>query len=207
MCGYWTLNFMYMKFMIIWKFFRVIGNLDGIDSPENMNRCVNNNFTFTGFWRSWHGSLNKWILRYLYIPLGGKNTQQITIWLIFSFIGLWHDLEWRWLAWAWCNCVFFSLEIIILTFFSSKKFSWLHRKPFWRHIVAFSGTANIFLLMVANLAILHGFEYTPVFVERAFFSEKGFQLFLCGFGWLFCGVCIMLEIRNNEKRRNDMKKF
>ena len=51
MTGYWTLNFMYTKFLIIWRFFRVMALLDGIDTPENMNRVVNNNFTFTGFWR------------------------------------------------------------------------------------------------------------------------------------------------------------
>ena len=49
--GYWTLNFMYTKFLIIWRFFRCVSLFDGIDTPENMNRCVNNNFTFTGFWR------------------------------------------------------------------------------------------------------------------------------------------------------------
>lgn len=49
--GYWTLMFMYTKFLIIWRFFRVMALFDGIDTPENMNRCVNNNFTFTGFWR------------------------------------------------------------------------------------------------------------------------------------------------------------
>jgi D-alanyl-lipoteichoic acid acyltransferase DltB (MBOAT superfamily) len=124
--GFWTLNFMYLKFLIIWRFFRVAGLYDGIDSPENMNRCVNNNYTFTGFWRSWHGSLNKWILRYLYIPLGGNREpkvvwQMLTIWPIFIFIGLWHDLLMRWVAWALCNAVFFTLEICWLKIFSSDK--------------------------------------------------------------------------------------
>jgi D-alanyl-lipoteichoic acid acyltransferase DltB (MBOAT superfamily) len=77
--GYWTLNFMYTKFLVIWKFFRTVALLDGIETPENMNRCVNNNFTFTGFWRSWHGSLNQWIVRYMYLPLGGRKTQVFTL--------------------------------------------------------------------------------------------------------------------------------
>jgi membrane-bound O-acyltransferase GUP1_2 len=57
--GFLTLNFMYTKFTIIWRIFRVWALLDGIDTPENMLRCVNNNHTFAGFWRSWHGSFNK----------------------------------------------------------------------------------------------------------------------------------------------------
>ena len=30
-----------------------------------MKRCVNNNFSFEGFWRQWHATLNKWIIRYM----------------------------------------------------------------------------------------------------------------------------------------------
>ena len=71
--------------------------------------------------RSWHGSLNKWIVRYLYIPLGGKHTQLITIWFIFGFIGLWHDLKTRWLAWSLTNCIFFTLEIAVLLEFQKPK--------------------------------------------------------------------------------------
>jgi len=207
MAGYWTLNFMYFKFLTIWKFFRTFALLDGIDSPENMNRCVNNNFSFTGFWRSWHGSLNKWIVRYLYVPLGGSATQAYSIWLIFTFIGLWHDLQLRWLAWAWCNCIFFSIEIMIIKLFSSHKLAWLRRKPYYRDLVAAGGTFNIFLLMVANLAILHGFDNTPVFIERAFFVEGGFTVFVLAFIWLGAGVQVMLEIREQEKRNDKPQKF
>ena len=57
-----------------------------------MLRCVNNNYTFAGFWRQWHATLNKWILRYIYIPLGGSSSQKWSMWVIFSFVGLWHDL-------------------------------------------------------------------------------------------------------------------
>lgn len=49
--SFWVIIFMYMKFLCIWRFFRVISLLDGIEVPENMVRCVCNNFTFTGFWR------------------------------------------------------------------------------------------------------------------------------------------------------------
>ena len=31
-----------------------------------------------------------------YIPLGGRRTQLWSIWIIFTFVGLWHDL--------WCVC-------------------------------------------------------------------------------------------------------
>jgi D-alanyl-lipoteichoic acid acyltransferase DltB (MBOAT superfamily) len=44
--------------------------LDLMQTTDNMKRCVCNNYTFAGFWRSWHASLHVWILRYMYLPLG-----------------------------------------------------------------------------------------------------------------------------------------
>eukprot|EP01132_Coremiostelium_polycephalum_P009730 gene9730-11949_t len=205
--GYLVLNFMYIKFLIIWRVFRLFALFDGIDTPENMNRCVNNNYTFTGFWRSWHGSFNKWTVRYLYIPLGGKRTQHFTIWLIFFFIGLWHDLWWSWVAWALLNCVFFTIEIVIMFYFYNPKKLPLRRKWYWRYIVALGGTFNIFLLMVANLAILHGFENSVLFIRNAFFEEGGFNAFIFAYCWLFCGIMVMIEIRESEKRSKDVKPF
>jgi len=31
---------------------------DDVEAPENMNRCINNNYCFEGFWRSWHRGFN-----------------------------------------------------------------------------------------------------------------------------------------------------
>ena len=56
----------YLKFTIIWRLFRVWALFDGCAAEENMLRCVNNNYTFAGFWRQWHATLNKWILRYAF---------------------------------------------------------------------------------------------------------------------------------------------
>jgi hypothetical protein len=86
-----------------------------------MKHCINNNYSFAGFWRLWHATLNKWIIRYMcantistayptaslyplytpsiqlapasrYAPLGGKRAQIWSMWIIFTFVGLWHDL-------------------------------------------------------------------------------------------------------------------
>ena len=45
---------------------------DGVLVHENMKRCMSNNCTLTGFWRNWHCSFNRWLVRYVYVPLGGS---------------------------------------------------------------------------------------------------------------------------------------
>jgi D-alanyl-lipoteichoic acid acyltransferase DltB (MBOAT superfamily) len=150
--GYFTLNFMYLKFTIIWRLFRVWALFDGVDAGENMLRCVNNNYTFAGFWRQWHATLNKWILRYIYVPLGGSSSQAWSMWVIFSFVGLWHDLWWRWLAWAWINCCCFSLELLVQHIFTQKIVAHISHSPrAVRIVVAAGGAINIMLLMCVSL--------------------------------------------------------
>jgi hypothetical protein len=43
-----VLNFMWLKFAVIWRFFRLWALLSGVEVPENMLRCVNNNATILG---------------------------------------------------------------------------------------------------------------------------------------------------------------
>ncbi|KAJ1496293.1 membrane bound O-acyl transferase [Baffinella frigidus] len=144
--------------------------LDGIEVPDNMKRCVVNNCTFAGFWRQWHASLNLWIVRYIYIPLGGRASQAWSVWVIFTFVGLWHDLLWRWLAWAWLNCIFFSLETAVVKWASGPALATLHEKHSWEYLVALAGALNMLLLILANLAIMHGFQGSVDFLRRIFFA-------------------------------------
>lgn len=65
-----------------------------------------------GFWRNWHASFNLWLVRYLYIPLGGSHRRALAVWPIFTFVAVWHDLEWRLLAWAWLSSLLFAPELV-----------------------------------------------------------------------------------------------
>jgi D-alanyl-lipoteichoic acid acyltransferase DltB (MBOAT superfamily) len=68
--------------------------VNGIEAPENMTRCMNNCYDLEGFWKGWHSSYNRYLVRYLYIPLGGSKWRLINVWIIFTFVAIWHDLEW-----------------------------------------------------------------------------------------------------------------
>ena len=117
-----------VQLLIPWRFFRLWALADDIDPPENMVRCMANNYSASGFWRSWHRSYNLWLIRwdilstsvipvltrvgsYIYIPLGGTKHVIPTKVLIFSFVALWHDLSIRLLAWGWLVSLFILPEI------------------------------------------------------------------------------------------------
>jgi len=88
--------------MIIWRCARLAALLDGFETHENLSRCVQAyTYSIQLFWRSWHRSFNEWIKRYMYFPLGGSSNKIISIWLIFSFVAIWHDFKIHLLVWGY----------------------------------------------------------------------------------------------------------
>ena len=87
--------------------------LDGIDCPENMVSCIYSNYSFEDFWRSWHRGFNLWNIRYIFVPLGGSKYKKYNIWVVFTFVAIWHDIEWNLVIWAWGICLALIPEIAI----------------------------------------------------------------------------------------------
>lgn len=68
------------------------------------------------FWRRWHTSLRKWMLDYLYLPMGGNRgskLQYVVVMLfIFSFSGLWHGANMTFVCWGLLNGIYFLPYIL-----------------------------------------------------------------------------------------------
>jgi D-alanyl-lipoteichoic acid acyltransferase DltB (MBOAT superfamily) len=204
--GLLTLLYMYLKFLIIWRFFRAWALWDGINAPENMTHCIINNTTVSGFWRSWHSSLNIWIVKYIYVPMGGSKRKFLSVWLIFGFIALWHDLMWRWLAWAFLNCLLFLGEIFVENVIAQtdviqhlKQISDHRFKPYYNILTASVSTITMFGMVIANLAIMHGFMDSFAFIKRVYWNDDGIFMFLASFILAFTTAEVVLW--NRERRK------
>ncbi|KAH0478072.1 MAG: hypothetical protein KVP17_002115 [Porospora cf. gigantea B] len=108
------LFFIWAKYAIMWGSMRLWALLDGVETIENQMRFYLNNHTYQMFWRGWHASFNAWLIRYIYIPLGGRNRKIPLFFLIFTFVGLWHDVSWTYLQWAWIVFCLVSLEAVTI---------------------------------------------------------------------------------------------
>ena len=49
--SYLSLKLIWLKFLLIWRFFRAWALLDGRTPPENLPRCMSNHHSVLGFWR------------------------------------------------------------------------------------------------------------------------------------------------------------
>nr|XP_010929814.1 putative membrane-bound O-acyltransferase C24H6.01c isoform X3 [Elaeis guineensis]XP_010929815.1 putative membrane-bound O-acyltransferase C24H6.01c isoform X3 [Elaeis guineensis]XP_019708520.1 putative membrane-bound O-acyltransferase C24H6.01c isoform X3 [Elaeis guineensis] len=145
--GYGVLNFMWLKFFLIWRYFRFWSLIGGIETPENMPKCINNCYNLEGFWKNWHASFNKWLVRYMYIPLGGSQRKLLNVWVIFTFVAIWHDLEWKLLSWAWLTCLFFIPEILVKSSVNSFQLKCAAGMFIHRELSAIAGAVTITCLM------------------------------------------------------------
>ncbi|KAF7722454.1 glycerol transporter [Apophysomyces ossiformis] len=203
MIGYFNLVIIWMKLLIPWRFFRLWALADGIWTEENMVRCMSNNFSAQRFWKSWHRSYNRWTIRYIYIPLGGSKYFAFNMWVVFTFVALWHDIELKLLAWGWLICLFLLPEIIASQLFSYKKYG---QKPYYRFVCGIGAVGNILMMMIANLVgFCVGIDGMKSMLMTIFGTTEGHLFLLSASVCLFIAVQVMFEIRETEKRRGDPK--
>jgi D-alanyl-lipoteichoic acid acyltransferase DltB (MBOAT superfamily) len=213
MLGYFSLHHIWLKLLIPWRFFRLWALIDDIDPPENMGRCMSNNYSALAFWRGWHCSFNRWILRYMFIPLGGsrsgtwaKARTVLNYVLVFSFVAMWHDINLRLLMWGWLVTVFLMPEVLATLLFPAKR--WRDRPDAYRWICGVGAIGNILMMMVANLVgYALGVDGLKGLLQGIFGSAAGVAVLAASCGCLFVAAQVMFELREEEKRSGIRIKF
>ncbi|KAF8475522.1 glycerol:H+ symporter [Kalaharituber pfeilii] len=206
MIGFFNLHIIWLKLLIPWRFFRLWSLVDNVDPPENMIRCMSDNYSASGFWRAWHRSFNRWIIRYIYIPLGGNSrVPMLNMLAVFTFVALWHDISLRLLAWGWLVTLFVLPEVIARSLFPARKFE--GRETLYRHLCALGAVGNILMMMAANLVgFAIGLDGLKELITGILGGYAGGFFFLGACSALFVGAQIMFEHREDEKRRGiDLK--
>ncbi|KAF7593511.1 glycerol transporter [Aspergillus hancockii] len=217
MLGFFNLHIIWLKLLIPWRFFRLWALVDGIDPPENMVRCVSNNYSAFAFWRAWHRSFNRWIVRYVYVPLGGgggrargdgtksssvfstKARQIFNFLVVFTFVALWHDINLRLLMWGWLITLFVLPEIIATLLFPAHR--WRSHPNTYRVLCGIGAVGNILMMMIANLVgFALGVDGIQGLLSEMLGSYSGLVYLVTACAALFVGVQVMFEIRQEELR-------
>lgn len=197
MIGLFNLNIIWLKLLIPWRLFRLWSLLDGIDPPENMIRCMDNNYSALKFWKGWHRSFNKFVVKYVYIPLGGESNRILASLAVFTFVAIWHDIELKLLLWGWLIVLFLLPEYFATQYFKRYQNEW-----WFRHLCAFGGVINIWLMIIANLfGFCLGEKGTKALINEMFGTVAGVRFFIGASIALFIAVQVMFELREDEKRR------
>eukprot|EP00929_Paragymnodinium_shiwhaense_P111906 TRINITY_DN80180_c0_g1_i1.p1 TRINITY_DN80180_c0_g1~~TRINITY_DN80180_c0_g1_i1.p1 ORF type:complete len:611 (+),score=110.02 TRINITY_DN80180_c0_g1_i1:66-1898(+) len=194
-----TLNLMWLKFLVIWRVARGWALADGIDPPENMRRALCDHYSVASFWQCWHSSYNRWLVKYIYVPAGGRQRRIFATALVFMFVAIWHDIEAKLLAWGALNGVFIALETTVGGLAGQRlaplasRMPWVHRQ-----LCALGGTTCIFLLMAVNMI---GYSVgigglAGLLGGADSLRGEALRAVLGAYVVLFCGVQVMLEVRS-----------
>ena len=232
MLGYFNLHIIWLKLLIPFRFFRLWALADGIDPPENVVRCMSDNYSVIAFWRGWHRSFNRWIVRYIYVPLGGgagggavagtpnaassssssksllppKLRGLLNTLTVFTFVALWHDINLRLLMWGWLVTLFVLPEMVATALFPPRR--WHDRPRAYHYLCGVGAVVNVLLMMVANLVgFAIGVEGLRGMVRAIAGSWAGAGFLVAACAVLFVAVQVIFEVREGERRGGVMLKF
>ena len=215
--GFLHLAFIWMKFLIIWRFARMWSLLDSIVPTENMQSCYAATTQINQFWRYWHSSFYLWNKRYVYIPMGGSKHSVVfgnnellrysNILIVFAFTALWHgDFGASLLIWGSLMGVGMIPELFINHWYwSTERASivWMRNNAYFnRYIHAFFGGLNDIILINANM-IGYGPGLSAIIdIWKTLLSTKaGWYVLLWGISWTTIGNIMIIHMKYLQKQR------
>jgi D-alanyl-lipoteichoic acid acyltransferase DltB (MBOAT superfamily) len=193
------LTFLWLKYAIIWKSFRLWAWCDGIFCEENMNRFIYDIYSIELLFKGMNRSLNRWFVRYIYIPLGGKNKKYVNIYIVFGFWYLIFDHKnINYAVFSLCCCILMDLEMFVKNSFVNKYGEDFNEKLYLRYIKYFVCSLYVFIMFVVGLfGFFFSLENLRIIIDSIIDKGGYFYFFNCIL-FLFPNIVMMFFIRDME---------
>ncbi|XP_077438345.1 protein-cysteine N-palmitoyltransferase HHAT isoform X2 [Vanacampus margaritifer] len=115
-------QFFFVKYLVLFGLPSMLATLDQL-VPPGLPSCVSIMYSFTGMWRHFDKGLYRWLLRYIYVPLGGSHhgvmSKMLSTALAFGFVCLWHGGHDYLQCWALMNWLGVLVETGLKALFGS----------------------------------------------------------------------------------------
>ncbi len=184
--------------------------------PENFRASFRAS-TMKNFWQRWHMTLSRFLLKYLYIPLGGnrrgKSRTLLNVMIVLMISGLWHGAALTFIVWGLLHALFLILEKLAGSYgrHPARPILWLKQAMVF---LAFGLTLILFRADNFSHAWLHfsslftagGESITmPPWALFFFLAALAALLFLPSMRQLFGSEYPALDIYNGEKAQPSLQ--
>ncbi|KAJ4948316.1 hypothetical protein JOQ06_019852 [Pogonophryne albipinna] len=192
-------QFFFVKYLVLFGFPSMLASMDQLVPPK-LPRCVSIMYSFTGMWRHFDAGLYRWLIRYIYVPLGGSRHgllyQMLSTGLAFGFVCLWHGGHDYLRYWALMNWTGVVVENTLKSVFAS---SYIHSivernvsPAMERRCIALLSAFSTAMLILSNLVFLGGIHVGRIFWKRVFIQGWS-TIALPMLAFLYCFAQIGLE--------------
>ncbi|KAG7512906.1 hypothetical protein JOB18_042782 [Solea senegalensis] len=168
-------QFFYVKYLVLFGFPSMLATLDNL-APPKLPSCVSIMHSFTGMWRHFDEGLYRWLIRYIYVPLGGSQHgapfKILSTGLAFGFVCFWHGGSDYLQYWAVMNWAGVLVEHGLVSLFASPSIQSTVEQHFSaamkRRAIAFLCAFSTAMLILSNLVFLGGTHVGRIFWKRVF---------------------------------------
>ncbi|XP_062257205.1 protein-cysteine N-palmitoyltransferase HHAT [Platichthys flesus] len=166
-------QFFYVKYLVLFGLPSMLATLDKLVPPK-LPSCVSIMHSFTGMWRHFDEGLYRWLIRYIYVPLGGARhgplSQILSTGLAFGFVCVWHGGRDYLQYWALMNWAGVLVENGVKSLFASSSIHSVVEQYFSaamrRRSVALLSAFSTAMLILSNLVFLGGGHVGRIFWKR-----------------------------------------
>lgn len=170
--SYISLKIIWIKYTLIWRFFRLWAICDGIQPVENISSIIWINYNLEKYWKSWHISFHNWIEYYIYLPLGGWNYRVYTFILIFLFLAVWYNFDSNFFFLVFLNMSLYGVEMITM---QSKQSDISNNNDIAYKIYSSIYTHLLLFINILGYTVGHS---NLIFIQSRFLTWEGLKICL-----------------------------